>query len=218
MPEEVNFPAFPDPTELWKQWYEASATMWSRLTDGKDAKAQPSFPDPFTVFKQWYDTTSAMWSRMAEDVNANEEVLKASSQFLDSYARLYRMLRRGNEEYWHNLQLPTRSDIARVADLVVSLEEKVDRLDDAFDDLSQRVARADATGAAIEQRLAQLVQHLEQVAQDQQAGAATVRELQQRLDTVEYKLNGAAEKAGREAPPAAPARSRARKPAPKNEP
>ncbi len=193
MPEEANSPAFPDPNELWKQWYDTSATMWSRFMDGNAAKTQPSFPDPFTVFKQWYEATSDVWTKMADDVVANQEVLKASSEFLDSYARLYRALRRGNEEYWHNLQLPTRSDIARVADLVVSLEEKVDRIDDAFDDLSERLAQ-DEANSAIEKQLAQLEQRLEQVTKGQQASsAATVKELQGRLDAVERKLDSVLE-------------------------
>jgi len=43
--------------------------------------------------------------------------------------------RRANEDYFRNLQLPTRSDLARVAEIIIALEEKVDRIDEAFDDI-----------------------------------------------------------------------------------
>lgn len=212
MPEDAKSPAFPDPTELWKQWYETSASMWSRLMDGSAAKTQSTFPDPFTVFKQWYEATSGIWSRLADDVVANQEILRASSDFLDSYARLYRALRTGNEEYWHNLQLPTRSDIARVADLVVSLEEKVDSIDDALDDLSEQVKMDDGR-VAIEKRIDRLEQRLEHVAKEQQsASAATVKEMQKRLDAVERKLDRVLEMLKTPGGAETPARRKVQKP------
>lgn len=143
MPGEPNPPSFPDPTEMWKQWYETSANMWSRMMDGSVAQNEPPPANPFDFIKQWYDASSEAWSKMADDVMANEEFLKAASEFLSSYARLYRSLRHNNEEYWHNLQLPTRGDVARVAELVIALEEKVDSIDDTLDGLAQLGQRLD---------------------------------------------------------------------------
>jgi len=154
MPDETNPPSFPDPTEMWKQWYETSANMWSRMMDGSIAKNEPPPADPFAFIKQWYDANSEAWSKMADDVIANEEFLKAASEFLSSYARLYRSLRHNNEEYWHNLQLPTRGDVARVAELVVALEEKVDGIDETIDDLAHLGQRLDA----VEHKLDSLVE------------------------------------------------------------
>jgi len=162
MPEEPKSPSFPDPTEMWKQWYETSANMWSRMMDGSAAKTEPPPADPFAFIKQWYDASSEAWSKMAGDVIANEEFLKAASEFLSSYARLYRSLRHNDEEYWHNLQLPTRSDVARVAELVVALEEKVDRIDETIDDFGARAGKVDDAAA---------------------------KELQRRIDTIERKLD-----------------------------
>jgi hypothetical protein len=154
MPGEPNPASFPDPTEMWKQWYETSANMWSRMMDGSITKNEPPFADPFAFIKQWYEASSEAWSKMADDVMANEEFLKAASEFLSSYARLYRSLRHNNEEYWHNLQLPTRGDVARVAELVVALEDKVDGIDDTLDDLAQLKQRLDV----IERKLDSLVE------------------------------------------------------------
>jgi len=129
-----------DPTELWKQWYETSSNQWLEMMEEARAKmlAGESLPtDPFTFFKQWYEATSETWSKVVGDVIGTEKFVEATSRFLESYTSFARTLRRTNEEYFRNLQLPTRSDIARVAELVVALEEKVDRIEDAFEEFQE---------------------------------------------------------------------------------
>ncbi|MCA3748672.1 MAG: E3 binding domain-containing protein, partial [Rubrobacter sp.] len=56
------------------------------------------------------------------------------------------------------MQLPTRSDISRVASLVVALEEKVDRIEETFEDFEYRSARP-----ATEERVAELEERLGRV-------------------------------------------------------
>ena len=143
-----------DPQELWKQWFETTVetwrkaaavggdplgltTQWLEMMEEARAKmlAGVKLPaDPFTLFKQWYDATSETWSTVVGNIIGTEKFMEMSSEFLKSYASFYGTLRRVNEEYFRNLQLPTRTDIARVAELVVNLEDKVDRIDSAMDD------------------------------------------------------------------------------------
>ncbi len=140
MSEEENTQRAMDPTELWKQWYETSSNQWLEMMEEARAKmlAGESLPaDPFTFFKQWYEATSETWSKVVGDVIGTEKFVEATSRFLESYTSFARTLRRTNEEYFRNLQLPTRSDIARVAELVVALEEKVDRIEDAFEEFQE---------------------------------------------------------------------------------
>ncbi len=140
MSEEENTRRAMDPTELWKQWYETSSSQWLEMMEEARAKmlAGESLPaDPFTFFKQWYEATSETWSKVVGDVIGTEKFVEATSRFLESYTSFARTLRRTNEEYFRNLQLPTRSDIARVAELVVALEEKVDRIEDAFEEFQE---------------------------------------------------------------------------------
>ena len=62
------------------------------------------------------------------------------------------------------MQLPTRSDIARVAGLVVSLEEKVDTIEDALEGLKERFAQAETSKAGdgrLEKRLQQIERKLD---------------------------------------------------------
>lgn len=96
------------------------------------AKGHP-FMDPsdiFTMFREWYEATSETWAEMVNGTIGTEQFIESASPFLESYANFYKTTRRANEEYFKNLQLPTRSDIARVAELIVNLEEKVDGMED----------------------------------------------------------------------------------------
>src|SRR5947209_13414074 len=97
-----------------------------------DSSQRP--PDPFTFFREWYNATSETWSKAAEEAVGSEQFMELNKRFLESYSAFYKTFRLANEEYFRNLQLPTRSDITRVAELVVALEEKVDRIEDTLED------------------------------------------------------------------------------------
>jgi polyhydroxyalkanoic acid synthase PhaR subunit len=85
---------------------------------------------------------------------------------LQSYASFYKVFKRNSEEYLKNLQLPVRSDITRIAGLVVNLEEKVDRVEEVLEDLE------DTGTTTIEP-----------------ASAEAIENLEARLDRVEGKLD-----------------------------
>jgi hypothetical protein len=82
---------------------------------------------------------------------------------MDSYTSFYRTARRSNEEFFRNLQLPTRSDLARVAELVVATEEKVDHIEDAFEDFVDGYAKVATIEAVegLEGRLSQMEKKLD---------------------------------------------------------
>jgi hypothetical protein len=158
MPQEADKSSFADPGAMWKQWqdawgtyYESSAKMWSNMLDeGKQAAAPGQFvpPDPLTFLQQLYDAASKSWAQAGENTMGREQFMKAASEFLEHYARFFTTLRHMNEEYLKNLQLPTRSDITGIAELVVALEEKVDQIDDSRESeigtLQERLERVES--------------------------------------------------------------------------
>jgi pyruvate/2-oxoglutarate dehydrogenase complex dihydrolipoamide acyltransferase (E2) component len=73
------------------------------------------------------------------------------------------VFKRNSEDYLKNLQLPVRSDITRIAGLVVNLEEKVDRIEEVLEDFEYGYAEPATT--------------------------ESVKELETRLDRVEGKLD-----------------------------
>lgn len=218
-----------NPQELWKRWFETATEMWRKAAEVggdplglatqwaemmEEARARlfagAKLPvDPFTYFKEWYDATNETWSRLVGEVIGTERFMEISSEFLKSYTGFYGAMRRANEEYFRNLQLPTRSDIARVAGLVVNLEEKVDHIDGALEDFEDGAGSNLSELPVVLQKLA-AVEHLEQ----------RVESLEKRLDRVEGKLDAvlvaleklAVAKPAAPARPVATSRSRARKP------
>jgi polyhydroxyalkanoic acid synthase PhaR subunit len=173
----------PDPRELWRRWFDATVESWEKSAElgGEMLNMTPrylemldqartnlmsagSFPkDPLEFAVQWYNATSGPFSDFVQDVIEREEFLEQGSRWLQSYASFYKVFSRRSEEYLKSLQVPVRSDIARVAGLVVALEDKVDRLEEAFEEFEYGYAKP--------------------------ATAEEVGGLEKRLDRVEGKLD-----------------------------
>ena len=195
---KANFFGMMDPKEAWQRWFDGMIAEWQSAAQmGADPlgvtthmlemieearakmQAEGNFPaDPFTFFKQWYDATNEVWANAIGEVIGTEKFMEGVSRFLESYTSFHRTFRRASEEYFRNLQLPTRSDVARVAELVIALEEKVDRIEDAFEDFEDGYAHL-ATSEAV----AGLEEQLERVE------SKAVEGLAKRLDQVESKLD-----------------------------
>jgi polyhydroxyalkanoic acid synthase PhaR subunit len=176
----------PGAQDIWQRWFEMTSDSWQRSAEMSQnamellprwmqmldeartnllaGGAPPS--DPLQLAAQWYNATSGPYSDFVGDVIEREEFLEPSSQFLQSYASFYKVFKRNSEEYLKNLQLPVRSDITRIAGLVVNLEEKVDRVEEVLEDLE------DTGTTTIEP-----------------ASAEAIENLEARLDRVEGKLD-----------------------------
>ena len=173
----------PGVQELWRRWFEMTSDSWRKSAELNQAAmeilprwmqmldeartnlmaggAPPS--DPLQLTTQWYNATSGPFSDFVGDVIEREEFLEPSSRFLQHYASFYKVFKRNSEEYLKSLQLPVRSDISRIAGLVVNLEEKVDRIEEVLEDFEYGYAEP--------------------------ATAESVKALEGRLDRVEGKLD-----------------------------
>src|SRR5215204_4605830 len=173
----------PGVQELWQRWFEMTSDSWRKSAELNQAAMEilprwmqmldearinllaggvpPS--DPLQLTTQWYNATSGPFSDFVGDVIEREEFLEPSSRFLQHYAGFYKVFKRNSEEYLKSLQLPVRSDISRVAGLVVNLEEKVDRIEEVLEDFEYGYAEP--------------------------ATAESVTALEGRLDRVEGKLD-----------------------------
>lgn len=107
--------------------------------------------DPLSFGVRWYNATSEPLSQFVGEILESEEFLENSSRLFENYATLYKVFSKNSEEYLHTVQLPTRSDMSRVAGLVVALEDKVDgveeALEDMVDDFGTGLASEDGLGA-----------------------------------------------------------------------
>ena len=203
----------PGVQDMMQRWYEASTATLQKGTElGQNAVdllprwtqmleeardnllAGGNLPaDPLQFATRWYNATSGPFSDFVGDVIEREEFLEPSSQFLQSYASFYKVFKRNSEEYLKSLQLPVRSDISRVAGLVINLEDKVDRIEEVLEDFeytSAKPATADSI-EALEGRIEGIEGTLERLTRSgaQAASAHSVRTLDGRLEQVEGKLD-----------------------------
>jgi hypothetical protein len=197
--------------QVWQRWFESAGESWRRsaelsqnamevlprwtqmLEEARDnllaVGAPPS--DPLQLATQWYNATNGPFSDFVGDLIEREEFLEPSSRFLQSYASFYKVFKRNSEEYLKNLQLPVRSDITRIASLVVNLEDKVDNVEEIFEDLEDKEAATTEAIASLERRIGGLESTLKRVTETgaQTATAGSVQALEGRLDRVEAKLD-----------------------------
>jgi polyhydroxyalkanoic acid synthase PhaR subunit len=141
--------------------------------------APPS--DPLQLATQWYNATSGPFSDFVGDLIEREEFLEPSSRFLQSYASFYKVFKRNSEEYLKNLQLPVRSDITRLAGLIVNLENKVDNIEEVLEDFefgyatpatAESVQDLDRRLGRVEGKLDRLLAALENGSQNGANGSA----------------------------------------------
>lgn len=156
--------------ELWRRWFEATAglrseaseadngfmdhmaPLWKEMADDVSAKmlSGESLPeDPVRFFVQWYNETEERWSETADELLRRDENLESMGRFFETYARSEAELRHASEEGLKNSRVPTRSDVARVAKLVVVVENKVDRIEEALEELAHGDSGPARVGAAV---------------------------------------------------------------------
>jgi len=201
--------------EIWQTWFDATMEIWRQAVSKGDpqaglakqwlammeqaqAKLQAGevLPiDPFTLFRDWYNASNEEWARNIESVLGSEKFLQSSGPLLESYAGAMRAFRQASAAYFKKLQLPTLSDISRVAELVVALEEKVDRIEDGFEGLEEQHSALASREmvAGLQVRLDQTVTNetLQNLATQVQqlATSERVARLEKRLTGVEEKLD-----------------------------
>jgi len=174
--------------QLWRRWFEGTvgsptvaleaengftnsmATLWKEMAEDFSSKMSSgdTLPeDPVRFFLRWYNGAEERWSEAADELLRRNEVLESMGRMFETYARSEAELRQASEERLKNLGAPTRSDVARVAKLVVVVENKVDRIEETLDDLacgdgSEEDVRADALNG-LEERIDRLEGKMDRV-------------------------------------------------------
>jgi polyhydroxyalkanoic acid synthase PhaR subunit len=196
-----------DTGEIWKKWFETTGDIWRKfqetgtdplgittrwievMEEARSKLLSGVLIDPVTFFKQWYDSSNEIWSKALEEIIGTEKFVEATNRYIESYGTFFKTFRRLNEEYFSHLQLTTRADLARVAEIIIALENKVDGIQDAFEDLQGQfphIATLDSIRTLathlenLDGKLRQLPEALQKI--------TTLDDLSQRLTTIEGRL------------------------------
>lgn len=188
-----------DSEKLWNDWNETTTDMRSSLLD----KKKESYRDPFglyhfwmkpiMLFEQWHNATNRTCEWMVGGMMNSRWFLGANCQFVETYMSLVRASLLVNTVMSQKFQIPTRSDLACVAKLVASLEERIYTFEDAFVNAEDGYLKV-----ATDQVVEGLAEHLERVEDKLDTLDAHTSILQQvemigdlaeRMAKVEDKLN-----------------------------
>jgi len=156
---ETNAHHSTDPVEVWKDWNETPTRMWIRTPESE----KDSYRDPFGLYSFWvkpviyFHQWNAAWVRTVGEMVSSEQLLEAHYQSIDTYICIVRDASHlVNEVMFPNCWIPTRPDVAQVAKLVVSLEERIYAIEDALVNVEDGSLKM-ASGQVIEE----LERHLE---------------------------------------------------------
>jgi hypothetical protein len=106
-------------------------------------------PDPFELWRQIYETNERAWNTVLERTVNNPAFAESSGKLLETFLAAQKTVRDNMRFYLEQINLPTREDVARLGELIVALEEKVDQLDDRLAGIETTLrSRAAADSAA----------------------------------------------------------------------
>ena len=127
----------------------ATKSKASSEASGKAAgeESARSSADPFEMWRQLYDANEQAWTQALEGAMGRPEFGKSSGKMLETMLAAQKAVRDNMRTYLETINVPTREDIARVGELVVGIEEKIDQLADRLDDIEKAVRRPSAKRA-----------------------------------------------------------------------
>ena len=110
-------------------------------------EANSGAADPFELWRQLYEANESAWSAALEQAVSSPEFGESSGKMLETMLAAQKSVRDNMRTYLETMNVPTREDIARLGELVVGLEEKVDQLGDRLEAIEVAV-RGVPTGPA----------------------------------------------------------------------
>ena len=140
------------------RWAEMAEEFRKQMLEGGDLPA-----DPMDFYTRWYNAVSGPLSELADDILRDEAFLESSRRLFDYYATFNAIFRRASEELFSNLQLPTSSDMDRVAKLVVTLDDGNQRVEEMIEELEDGYEKQSTATEALEKRLERVESRLDQL-------------------------------------------------------
>jgi polyhydroxyalkanoic acid synthase PhaR subunit len=112
--------------------------------------------DPYETWRQLYEANERAWTSALEQAMNSPEFNESSGKMLETMLAAQKSVRESMRTYLETMNVPTREDIARLGELVIGIEEKIDQLADRLDGIEERT-RPKSEGSAKAKRPAKSV-------------------------------------------------------------
>jgi len=130
--------------------------------------------DPFTMWKNIYDQTEATWNKTLQEMMEKESFSENMGDTLNYYLQYQELVNKMTESYLKEVNMPSRSEIADIASLVINLEEKVDQFHDEVDDkftvvsTTKEIKQLKHAVAHLDEKLSTVLKEIELVNRNEQ--------------------------------------------------
>lgn len=104
--------------------------------------------DPFRIWRQIYEASEQAFGSALEKAMATRGFADANGKVMEVLLLTQRSARESMHTFLQSLNVPTREDIARLGQLVIALEEKVDQVDDRLERIEAALAKLVASQSA----------------------------------------------------------------------
>jgi polyhydroxyalkanoic acid synthase PhaR subunit len=110
------------------------------MTKRRDAGRQTDTAsgDPFEAWRKFYEANEQIWSKAARETTNTEAFAEAQGRMLETFLAFQKTARDTMSAQLATMNLPSRDDVARLGELIVGLEEKVDRIEDRLATIAPR--------------------------------------------------------------------------------
>jgi polyhydroxyalkanoic acid synthase PhaR subunit len=118
--------------------------------------------DPFAAWRSMYQMGEESWSQMIDQMIGTQAFAQSMNQYLDNYLKAQEVTRKQVEANLGAMNVPTKSDLTRIAGQIVALDAKVDDLQVAVEELTDRIKTLSERGPeGIRAELARIVAAVE---------------------------------------------------------
>lgn len=118
--------------------------------------------DPFAAWKSFYQLNEEAWTQMLEQMMGTQAFAKAMGQWLDNNLKAQEVARKNVEASLNAMNVPTKAEITRLAELIVAVDAKLDDLTFAVEQIVDEVrALARREPEAVREELAALTAQVE---------------------------------------------------------
>ncbi|MDH2879149.1 polyhydroxyalkanoic acid synthase subunit PhaR [Bacillus cytotoxicus] len=97
--------------------------------------------DPLQTWKEVYEKTETFWGKALNETIKTEEYSAWMGSVLDLNLFYQKMLNDVTKGYLEKVNIPTQEDIARVATLVINLENKVDNIEEILEEKAETLGQ-----------------------------------------------------------------------------
>lgn|GEM_PF-2234314 len=145
--------------------------------------------DPFNMWKTLYEQTEASWNGAIQETLKKESFSQGLGETLNYVLQYQELANEATESMLKKANMPTRSELADVASLIVNVENKLDDLDDKFDeeinklDTAKEINQLKRTVANLDKKLDRVLDAVESIGKLKLNEAVKLNETSKQNDT-----------------------------------